>query len=60
MGLIFGVAIGVVLFTLTDDAVWIGLGAGLGFLFGAGFARRRRPQLLPNRPNLDLAAGRGS
>ena len=40
VGLIFGVAIGVVLFALTENAVWIGLGAGLGILFGAGFARR--------------------
>lgn len=40
VGLIFGAAIGVVLFALTENAVWIGLGAGLGILFGAGFARR--------------------
>ena len=40
VGLIFGAAIGVVLFTLTENAVWIGLGAGLGILFGAGFAKR--------------------
>ena len=41
IGLIFGVAIAVVFFTLTDNAVWIGLGAGLGLLFGAGLAGRR-------------------
>ncbi len=40
VGLIFGVAIGVVLFAVTENAVWIGLGAGLGILFGAGIARR--------------------
>jgi hypothetical protein len=41
VGLIFGAGIGTVLFALTDNPVWIGLGAGLGILFGAGFARRR-------------------
>ena len=40
VGLIFGAAIGTVLFALTENAVWLGLGAGLGILFGAGFARR--------------------
>lgn len=40
VGLIFGVAIGVVLFTLTENAVWIGLVAGLGILFGFGFTQR--------------------
>jgi hypothetical protein len=39
-GLIFGVSLGVVLFVVTDNPVWIGLGAGLGILFGAGWARR--------------------
>ena len=40
VGLVFGVALGTVLFALTENAVWIGLGAGLGILFGAGFAKR--------------------
>lgn len=40
VGLIFGAGIGVVLFAVTDNPVWIGLGAGLGILFGAGWARR--------------------
>ena len=40
VGLIFGTALGVVLSALTDNPVWIGLGAGLGILLGAGFARR--------------------
>ena len=40
VGLIFGVALGTVLFALTDNAVWIGLGTGLGILLGAGFSRR--------------------
>ena len=40
VGLIFGVAIGVVLFALTENAVWIGLGAGLGIIFGAAFPKR--------------------
>ena len=41
VGLIFGLSLGVVLFALTDNPVWMGLGAGLGILFGTGFARRR-------------------
>jgi hypothetical protein len=41
VGLIFGAGIGTVLFALTGNPVWIGLGAGLGILFGGGFARRR-------------------
>ena len=40
VGLISGVALGTVFFALTENAVWIGLGAGLGILFGAGFAKR--------------------
>jgi hypothetical protein len=40
VGLIFGVAIGTVLFALTENAVWIGLGAGLGILVGAASAKR--------------------
>jgi hypothetical protein len=40
VGLIFGAAIGTVLFALTENAVWIGLGAGLGILVGAAYARR--------------------
>ncbi len=41
VGLIFGAGFGTVLFALTGDPVWIGLGAGLGILFGGGVARRR-------------------
>ena len=41
-GLVFGAAIGVVLFALTDSPVWIALGSGLGLIFGAGIARRRK------------------
>jgi hypothetical protein len=40
VGLIFGTSIGVVLFALTDNPVWLGLGPGLGILLGAGFAKR--------------------
>jgi len=36
VGLIFGVAAGVVLLALTGNAVWV----GLGLVFGAGFAGR--------------------
>jgi UDP-N-acetylmuramyl pentapeptide phosphotransferase/UDP-N-acetylglucosamine-1-phosphate transferase len=41
VGLIFGVAVGVVLFTILDNPVWIGLGAGLGILLGGGYGRLR-------------------
>lgn len=37
-----GAGIGAVLYALTDFPGWIGLGAGLGILFGAGFARGRK------------------
>ncbi len=40
--MVIGAGIGAVLFALTDYPGWIGLGAGLGILFGAGYARRRR------------------
>lgn len=36
VGLVFGAATGAVLFALTDNPVWIGLGVGLGILFGGG------------------------
>jgi hypothetical protein len=41
VGLIFGAAIGTVLFALTDSPVWIGLGSGLGIILGAAFGRQR-------------------
>lgn len=41
VGLILGAAIGTVLFALTENPVWIGLGTGLGIIFGAAFGRRR-------------------
>jgi hypothetical protein len=41
VGLIFGAAIGTVLFALTENPVWIGLGTGLGIIFGAAFGRQR-------------------
>jgi len=41
VGLIFGVAIGTVLSALTSNPVWIGLGSGLGIIFGVGFVSRR-------------------
>lgn len=40
VGLVFGTSLGVVLFAVTHNPVWIALGAGLGILFGAGWARR--------------------
>jgi hypothetical protein len=40
VGLIFGAAIGTVLFALTGSPVWIGLATGLGVIFGAAFGRR--------------------
>ncbi|MGD2043935.1 MAG: hypothetical protein PVJ28_09825 [Acidimicrobiia bacterium] len=41
VGLIFGAAIGTVLFALTDSPVWIGLGSGLGIVFGVALGRQR-------------------
>ena len=41
VGLIFGAAIGTVLFALTDNPVWIGLGIGLGIIIGSAFGRQR-------------------
>jgi hypothetical protein len=41
VGLIFGAGIGTVLFALTSNPVWIGLGTGLGIIFGAAFAGSR-------------------
>jgi hypothetical protein len=41
VGLIFGAGIGTVLFAITSNPVWIGLGTGLGIIFGAAFAGSR-------------------
>ncbi|MDP6667662.1 MAG: hypothetical protein QF357_09735 [Dehalococcoidia bacterium] len=43
IAMVIGAVIGAVLFALTDFPGWIGLGAGLGIIFGAGIARRRTP-----------------
>ncbi len=40
VGIIIGISLGVVLFVAADNPVWIGLGAGLGMLFGAGWVKR--------------------
>jgi hypothetical protein len=41
LGMVIGASIGAVMFGLTDYSGWIGLGAGLGILFGYGYAQRR-------------------
>lgn len=41
VGPIFGAAIGTVLFALTDNPVWIGLGIGLGIIIVSAFGRQR-------------------
>lgn len=41
VGLMFGAAIGTVLFALTENPAWIGLGTGLGIIFRAAFGRQR-------------------
>jgi hypothetical protein len=42
LSMVIGAGIGTVLFALAEHPGWIGLGAGLGIVFGAGIARRRR------------------
>jgi hypothetical protein len=42
LGLVFGAAVGVILFALFDRPVWIGLSAGLGLLIGAALGGGRR------------------
>ena len=41
LSMVIGAGLGTVLFVSTDYPGWIGLGAGLGILFGYGYARRR-------------------
>ena len=42
ISMVLGAGIGSVLLVLTDFPGWIGIGAGLGIVFGAGYARRGR------------------
>ena len=41
-GIALGAGLGAVLFSLTDNAVWIGLGAAIGVAIGAVWQERNR------------------
>lgn len=41
IGMVIGAGAGALLFALTEFPGWIGFGAGLGILFGYGYAERR-------------------
>ena len=41
-GIAIGAGLGAVLFSITDNPVWIGLGAGIGVALGAAWDARSR------------------
>lgn len=41
LGLVFGVAAGAVLSSITDNSAWIGIGIAFGLIFGGAFSMRR-------------------
>lgn len=41
-GIAIGAGVGAAIFAATDNPAWIGIGAALGVVFGAGLDRRRR------------------
>ncbi len=44
-GLVFGIIIGTVVFALTQNAFWIGIGSGIGIAVGAAFEANRATEV---------------